>query len=126
MNAPPKNRPQYTLGGPTALFRCSSYCKHAPPTVNIAPPTVHSAPPTVHSAPPTVNTAPPTVNWALLCKRLHLEEPFFPLIRYILVFFFHQTTHPSLSVQLFCRTRVIFFIFLAHEVHSSSVLLLLL
>ena len=52
---PQKNRPQYHLGGPTALFRCSSYCKPAPPTVTSAPPTVNLAPPTVNSAPPTVN-----------------------------------------------------------------------
>ena len=41
MNAPETNRPQYHLGGPTAL--CS-----APPTVNWAPPTVNAAPPTVN------------------------------------------------------------------------------
>ena len=64
MNAPPKNRPRYHLGGPTALHMCSSYCKQAPPTVNTAPPIVNSAPPTVILAPPTVKTAPPTVNWA--------------------------------------------------------------
>ena len=58
MNAPPKNRPQYHLGGPTALFMCSSYCKHAPPTVNTAPPPVNAAPPTVNLAPPTVCYAP--------------------------------------------------------------------
>ena len=65
MNAPQKiNCPQYHLGGPRTLFRCSSYCKHAPPTVNVAPPTVNSAHPTINSAPYTVNTAPPTVNSA--------------------------------------------------------------
>ena len=65
MDAPPKkNRPQYHLGGPTAPFICSSYCKQAPPTVNTALPTINTAPPTVNWAPPTVNTAPPTVNWA--------------------------------------------------------------
>ena len=52
--SPPKNSPQYHLGGPTALFRCSSYCKHASPTVNSAPRTVNSATPTVNYAPPTV------------------------------------------------------------------------
>ena len=56
MNDPPKNRYQYHLRGPTALFRCPSYCKHAPPNVNSAP--------NVNTATPTVNTAPPTVNWA--------------------------------------------------------------
>ena len=43
------------LEGPTALFRCSSYCKHAPPTVNADPPTVNSAPPTVNMAPLAIN-----------------------------------------------------------------------
>ena len=42
-------------------------------------------------------------------------RPFFlkfcPSIRYILILFFHQTTHSSLSVQLFCQTRVIFLYF---------------
>ena len=52
MNAPQKNRPQYHLGGPTAPFMYSSYCKQAPPTVNMAPPTVNTAPPTVNMAPP--------------------------------------------------------------------------
>ena len=42
MNGPQKSRPQYHLGGPTALFRCSSYCKHASLTVNSAPPTVNT------------------------------------------------------------------------------------
>ena len=71
MNAPNKNRPPYHLGGPTAQFMCSSYCKQAPPTVNMVPPSENSDPPTVNTAPPTVNwafptgnTAPPTVNWA--------------------------------------------------------------
>ena len=61
---PPKNPPQYHLGGSMALFRCSSYCKHAPPTVNAAPPTVNATPSTVNMAPYTVNLAPPTVNAA--------------------------------------------------------------
>ena len=43
MYAATKNRPQYHLRGPMALFRCSSYCKHAPPTVKTALPTVNSA-----------------------------------------------------------------------------------
>ena len=55
IRCPPKNRPQYHLRGPTAPFMYSSYCKQAPPTVNMAP--------------PTVNMAPPTVNWASYCKR---------------------------------------------------------
>ena len=59
---PKKYRPKYHF--PTALFRCSSYCKHVPPTVNTAPPTVNSAPPTVNTAPHTVNSAPLTVNMA--------------------------------------------------------------
>ena len=29
------------------LISCS-YCKHAPPSVNVAPPTVNTAPPTVN------------------------------------------------------------------------------
>ena len=58
------NRPRYHLGGPTAPFMCSSYCKQAPPTVNTPPPTVNTPPPTVNTAPPTVNTPPPTVNRA--------------------------------------------------------------
>ena len=62
MNDPQENRLRYHLGGPTALYRCSSYCKHTPPTVNAAPPTVNSALPTVNTAPPTANTAPPTLN----------------------------------------------------------------
>ena len=62
MNAPQKNRPRYHLGGPTAPFMCSSYCKQVPPTVNTAPPTVNSAPPTVNTAPPTVNSAPQLYN----------------------------------------------------------------
>ena len=33
MNGPKKNRPRYHLGGPTAPFMCSSYCKQAPPTL---------------------------------------------------------------------------------------------
>ena len=41
MNAPKTIRPQYHLRGPMALFRCSSYCKHAPSTVNAAPPIVN-------------------------------------------------------------------------------------
>ena len=64
MNAPKNNCPRYHLGGPTAQFMCSSYCKQAPPTVNTAPLTVNSAPPTVNTAPRTVNSAPPTVNTA--------------------------------------------------------------
>ena len=82
------NHPKYYLGGPTALFRCPSYClllrllsarllllstrllllsirlrllSNTPTTVCSAPPTVYSAPPTVYSAPPTVYSAPPTV-----------------------------------------------------------------
>ena len=64
MPPPKKKCPQYDLGGPTALFRCSSYFKYAPPTVNSAPPTVNAAPPTVNTAPPTLNSAHPTVNSA--------------------------------------------------------------
>ena len=41
--------PRYHLGGPTAPFMCSSYCKHALPTVNTAPPTVNTAAPTVNN-----------------------------------------------------------------------------
>ena len=52
---PKKNRPRYDLGGPTAPFMCSSYCKQAPPTVNTPPPTVNTPPPTVNIPPPTVN-----------------------------------------------------------------------
>ena len=63
---PPKISSQYHLGGSTALFRCSSYCKHVPPTVNMAPPIVNSAFPTVNMAPPTVNATPPIVNTAPL------------------------------------------------------------
>ena len=63
MPPPKKIHPQYYLWGPTALFRCFSYCKHAPSTVNAAPPTVNSATPTVNTAPPTVHCAPPTVNY---------------------------------------------------------------
>ena len=52
---PKKNRPRNHLGGPTAPFMCSSYCKQAPPTVNTPPPTVNIPPPTVNIPPPTVN-----------------------------------------------------------------------
>ena len=53
-----------------------------PLTVNTAPPTVNWAPSIVNTAPPSVNVAHPTVNDY---KRRTL---FFPLIRYILYFFF--------------------------------------
>ena len=45
---PKKNCPRYHLGGPTAPFMCSSYCKQAPPTVNTPPPTINIPPPTVN------------------------------------------------------------------------------
>ena len=75
---------------------CSSYCKHAPPTVNTAPPTINSAPPTVNTAPPTVNwappivnTAPPTVSWAPPTENDYKRRSLFSLfIRYFFVLFF--------------------------------------
>ena len=93
MNGPQKNRPQCRLGSPTALFRCSSYCKpapftvnSAPPTVNLAPLTVNSAPPTVNSAPPNINSAPPTVNSAPPTVQVFLKV--LPVNNLFLVLFF--------------------------------------
>ena len=78
MNAPQKNRPKYHLGGPTALFMCSSYCKHAPPTVNMASPTINSVPPTVNTAPSTVNSAPSTLNTAPPTVNVYSKRGPFP------------------------------------------------
>ena len=71
MNAPPKKLSPVPFRGSHGPVMHSSYCKHAPPTVNAAPSTVNSAPPAVNTAPPTVNTAPPTVNKGPKCEKNH-------------------------------------------------------
>ena len=66
----------------------------------------------------------------LLCTRLpspvFLFYKFYPWIRYFLELFFIRLLILLFQYKIFCQIRVSFFMFWAHEINFSSVLLLLL